>query len=30
MQADPARALPAKALFDEIRARHAARLKDGA
>jgi antitoxin ParD1/3/4 len=30
MQADPARALPAKAVFDEIRARHAARLKDGA
>jgi antitoxin ParD1/3/4 len=29
MQADPARALPAKAVFDEIRARHAARLKDG-
>jgi antitoxin ParD1/3/4 len=30
MQADPARALPAKAVFDEIRARHAARLKDSA
>jgi antitoxin ParD1/3/4 len=30
MQADPARALPATAVFDEIRARHAARLKDSA
>ena len=28
MQADPARALPAKAVFDEIRARHASILKD--
>ena len=30
MQAAPTRALPAKAVFDEIRAHHAARLKDGA
>ena len=30
MQADPARALPAGAVFAEIRAYHTARLKDGA
>ena len=28
MQADPARAVPAKTVFDQVRARHAVRLKD--